>query len=71
MSGSTPFDQVQLESAISGVIYEVIEQEKTVSDAANDALVRYLKEVDNSYNRLGMAHILNTHTRSINNSILS
>ena len=42
---------MQLESAISGVIYEVIEREKTVSDAASDALVRYLKEVDDSYNR--------------------
>ena len=51
ISGTTPFDQVQLESAISGVIYEVIEREKTVSDAAGDALLRYLKEVDDSYNR--------------------
>ena len=43
---------MQLESAISGVIYSVIEQEKTVSDASGDALLRYLKQVENSYNRL-------------------
>ena len=51
LSGSTPFDEVQLESAISGVIYEIIEREKTVSDAASDALMCYLKQVDNSHNR--------------------
>ena len=51
LSGSTPFDDVQLESAISGVIYEIIEREKTVSDAASDALMCYLKQVDNSHNR--------------------
>ena len=52
LSGSTPFDDVQLESAISGAIYEIIEREKTVSDAASDALMCYLKQVDNSHNRL-------------------
>ena len=51
LSGSTPFDEVQLESAISGVIYEIIEREKTVSDAASNALMCYLKQVDNSHNR--------------------
>ena len=51
LSGSTPFDEVQLESAISGVIYEIIEREKTVSHAASNALMCYLKQVDNSHNR--------------------
>ena len=58
LSGSTPFDEVQLESAISGVIYEIIEREKTVSHAASNALMCYLKQVDNSHNRYAPSRLL-------------
>ena len=34
ISGETPFEEEQLEAAISGVIFETIEKEQTVCDAA-------------------------------------
>ena len=34
ISGETPFEEEQLEAAISGVIFQTIEKEQTVCDAA-------------------------------------
>ena len=34
ISGQTPFEEEQLEAAISGVIFQTIEKEQTVCDAA-------------------------------------
>ena len=51
VTGSTQFESVQLESAISGVIFELIEREKTVADSAYQAILHYLQEVDNTYSR--------------------
>ena len=51
MTGETPFEHVQLESAVSGVIYETIQLEKTVADAANQSVLRYLHQVEDSYSK--------------------
>ena len=53
VGGTKPFEQVQLESAISGVVYEIIQSEKTVADAEQEAILNYLKQRDQSYSRLG------------------
>ena len=51
VTGSTPFEHVQLEAAISGVIYEVIEREKTVEEAAHQAVLSYLQDVDYGHSK--------------------
>lgn len=58
VTGKTPFEHVQLEAAISGVIFEVIDREKTVTAAANQALLCYLQEVDHhSYSKKLLADL--------------
>ena len=44
-------DQVPLEAAISGVVYEEIEGAKTVADAANQALLHHLHHVPPSFSK--------------------
>ncbi len=51
VTGKTPFEHIHLESAISGVMYEVIQAEKTVADSAHQAMLRYLQEVLDTHSK--------------------
>lgn len=49
VSGKTPFSDVELESARSSLIFEIIEEEKTVSDVANQSLLSYFRGISQNY----------------------
>lgn len=51
LSGNVPFEAVQLESAISSVIFEVIEREESVAYASFENLLSQLRNVDKDYNK--------------------
>jgi hypothetical protein len=51
LSGEVPFTEVELESARSSLIFEIIEEEKTVWDAAQQSVLAYLRGVEHSYNK--------------------
>ncbi|XP_022082849.1 uncharacterized protein C05D11.1-like [Acanthaster planci] len=57
LSGQTTFDPVQLETAISSVLYEVIEREETVASTSHESLLSYFRETDQNYNRNLLSHI--------------
>lgn len=57
MSGETPFEPVQLESAVSAVIFELVEREKTVSDAGHEAVLASLRGTSFSYNKWVPSHM--------------
>ncbi|XP_028410939.1 uncharacterized protein C05D11.1-like [Dendronephthya gigantea] len=52
LSGKVPFEAVQLESAISSVIFEIIGQEESVGDAAFENLLSGLRNVGKDFNKL-------------------
>ena len=49
--GGVVLEQMQLEAAISGVIYEEIERAKTVADAATQGLIHHLQHVPPSFSK--------------------
>ncbi|XP_029633499.1 uncharacterized protein C05D11.1 [Octopus sinensis] len=49
--GESPYIELELESARSSLIFEIINQEKTTFDASMASLKSYLKRVDHNYNR--------------------
>ncbi|KAL9988958.1 hypothetical protein ACROYT_G003456 [Oculina patagonica] len=51
LSGAMSFDAGELESAISSVIFEIIEREKSVSKAASQSLMSQFRDVGPDYNR--------------------
>ena len=51
LTGKTPFDEVQLETAISSVLYEIIEREETVSATSEESLLNYFQGTSKDYNR--------------------
>eukprot|EP00112_Aurelia_sp_Birch-Aquarium-sp1_P017903 Seg42.13_Seg42.8 transcript_id=Seg42.13_Seg42.8/GoldUCD/mRNA.D3Y31 product="putative protein C05D11.1" protein_id=Seg42.13_Seg42.8/GoldUCD/D3Y31 len=51
ISGETPFEEEQLEAAISGVIFETIEKEQTVCDAAFQSMVSTFKGVSQQFSK--------------------
>jgi Zn-dependent M16 (insulinase) family peptidase len=53
------FDPVQLESAISSTIFEIVEDEDSVFDAATQSLLSEFRQVDHNYNRELMAKVSN------------
>ena len=56
MDGSVGLEEGQLEAAVSGVIYEEIEEAKTVAAAANQALLHHLRRVSSSFSKLVPLH---------------
>ena len=54
LSGATEFSEVELESARSSLIFEIIEEEKTVWDTAQESILSYLRGVDHTYNKYGI-----------------
>ncbi|XP_074663020.1 uncharacterized protein C05D11.1-like isoform X2 [Tubulanus polymorphus] len=52
LSGKIPVSSVEFESAISSLIFEVIEEEKTVADATHESLLSYFRGVPQNYNRM-------------------
>lgn len=51
LSGKMAFDASELESAISSVIFEIVEREKSVSSAASQSLMSQFRGVGPDYNR--------------------
>ncbi|XP_063960885.1 uncharacterized protein C05D11.1-like [Lytechinus pictus] len=51
LSGKTEFHPGQVETAISSVLYEIIEREETVASTSNESMMNYLRGVDQHYNR--------------------
>ncbi|CAI8039021.1 Uncharacterized protein C05D11.1 [Geodia barretti] len=51
VDGSVGLEEGQLEAAVSGVIYEEIEESKTVAAAANQALLHHLRRVSSSFSK--------------------
>ncbi|KAL3870528.1 hypothetical protein ACJMK2_038582 [Sinanodonta woodiana] len=49
--GETDFNEIELESAKSSLTFEVIEKEKTVSEASQESLLSYYRGVSHTYNR--------------------
>ncbi|KAK3592274.1 hypothetical protein CHS0354_037563 [Potamilus streckersoni] len=49
--GETEFGEIELESAKSSLTFEVIEKEKTVSEASKECLLSYYRGVSHTYNR--------------------
>ncbi len=45
------FEVGELEAAISGVIYETIQTEKTVASCEQEATLNYIKQLEQSYNK--------------------
>ena len=42
VSGATAFTAEQLEAAISGTVYNIVKREKTIADAADQAILNHL-----------------------------
>lgn len=57
LSGSTPFEQLSLEAAISGVIFEFIDREKTVALAADQAVLNYLRHLEPGHSKRFLANV--------------
>jgi len=51
LSGKSVFEQSSLEAAISGVIFEIIEPEQTVSGAADNAIINHFRQLGPAYSR--------------------
>ena len=51
INGKNKFAQVELESARSSLIFEIIEQEKTVTNVTQESLLSYFRGVDHKYNK--------------------
>ncbi|KAL5012223.1 hypothetical protein ScPMuIL_010774 [Solemya velum] len=51
VSGETGFSEVELESARSSLIFEIIEQFKTVSDVTNESLLNHFRGLDHKYRK--------------------
>ncbi|XP_071830473.1 uncharacterized protein C05D11.1-like [Apostichopus japonicus] len=51
LNKSTLFDNLQVETAISSVLYEIIEREETVSSVSDESLMNYFRNSDKDYNR--------------------
>ncbi|KAK7094598.1 uncharacterized protein C05D11.1-like [Littorina saxatilis] len=51
LSGETEFSEVELESARSSLIFEIIEEEKTIWDAAQESILCYLRGVEHTHNK--------------------
>eukprot|EP00794_Sanderia_malayensis_P015884 gene15884-17484_t len=51
ISGKTPFEEEQLEAAVSGVIFQTIEKEQTIGDAAHQSMLSVFKGIEQSFCR--------------------
>ena len=51
LNGRTEFTEMELESARSSLIFEIIDEEKTVSDTSLESLLAHLRGVDHKYNK--------------------
>ena len=57
INGDSEFSEVELESARSSLIFEIIEEEKTIGDVAYQSMLSYFREVGHDYNKYGIHHI--------------
>lgn len=49
--GSTAFVESELEAARSSLIFEIIEEEKTVADVSKLSMLSYFRGIDLNYNK--------------------
>ena len=52
MNEVTSFEHDLLEAAISSTVFQIVEQEKTISSAAEDSVVKSFYKKDPDYNKL-------------------
>ena len=48
-SGEEEFDEIEFEAAKSSLVFEIIEEEKTVSDAAEQSILNYFRGLPHLY----------------------
>ncbi|XP_041369326.1 uncharacterized protein C05D11.1-like [Gigantopelta aegis] len=58
-NGTTKFTEIELESARSSLIFEIIDEEKTVSDTSLESLLAYLRGLDHKYNKYLLKKVAN------------
>ncbi len=51
VSGRVPFEEGQLEAAVSGVVYEVVECEEDIASCQLEATLHYIRQLEQNYNR--------------------
>ncbi len=51
MSGRVPFEKGQLEAAVSGVVYQVVQREEDVASCQQEATLNYIRQLKQNYNR--------------------
>ncbi len=51
LNGKTPFSEVEFDTCKSSLIFEIIEEEKTPSDASHQSLLSYFRGVSKDHNR--------------------
>ena len=51
VTGQEPWDPLQVEAAKSSLIFELIEEEKSIGDVVNSSLLQFLRGVDREHNR--------------------
>ena len=56
-TGKTKFEQVPLEAAISGLVYELVEEESRVVKAARKSFLNFLRNAPANYNRQLLANV--------------
>ncbi|XP_060071887.1 uncharacterized protein C05D11.1-like isoform X2 [Ylistrum balloti] len=57
VNGETPFSTVELESARSSLIFEIIEEEKTLSSVSQLSMLSYFRGISLSYNKELLAKV--------------
>ena len=51
INGDSEFSEVEFESARSSLIFEIIEEEKTIGDVAYQSMLSYFREVGHDFNK--------------------
>jgi len=51
LDGTTEFSELELIAAKSSLIFSIIEEEESPSDASTQSLLCYLRGIDHGYNR--------------------
>ena len=58
LQGTAEFTEVELEASKSSLIFSIIEEEETPTQASTQSMLNYLRGVDHEYNRSNMFYLL-------------